>query len=288
MLIVRRRGGLDLVTQGEHARLAGDLAAAWGNAAFAGPARREGLLLAARRHDDGWRSSDDTPAFDAARARPLHFLELGLAELMALYEPGVRAVQADDPYAGLLVSMHWIGLLHGRWGLEGAAPAALAAQAGELRLAEEARWARARLDAWDGAGPRSAFEAGLWHDYDLLQAVDQLSLALCTMDPDVPADPGRAPVRVSATLAEIEHDRAVRIVAGAPTGPARSHVDLAVTVADRGVARVEPWPLRDECSVEIAIRRIPDRTYASAHDAARAWADADVRRVDWRLVGPGS
>ena len=70
MLVTRRANHLVLITQPEHARLAGRLAAAWGNERFALPAAHAALILAATHHDDGWYELDELPAYNEQARRP--------------------------------------------------------------------------------------------------------------------------------------------------------------------------------------------------------------------------
>src|SRR5438445_13055578 len=109
MLITRRGSNLYLVRQVDHSELAGTVARAWGNNQFDPPSRPESSCLAAARHDEGWRKSDDGPAMNDAEARPLHFLEIAVEDHIPLYRSGVETVTAINAYAGRLVGMHWTG-----------------------------------------------------------------------------------------------------------------------------------------------------------------------------------
>src|SRR5690606_222454 len=120
MLVTRRGDGFTLVTQYDHAALAGELAERWGNDRFALPPSplAEALRVAAAHHDDGWRELDDRPAHNPDQGRPAHFLELPLETTVPPYGRGVDGVYARDPLAGALVGWHWTGLYSGRWGLQ--------------------------------------------------------------------------------------------------------------------------------------------------------------------------
>ena len=56
-----RRGEDLVVGQPAHAWVSGQLARAWGNAAFPAPAPREPFCLAAEQHDVGWADADLEP-----------------------------------------------------------------------------------------------------------------------------------------------------------------------------------------------------------------------------------
>ena len=109
MIVLRREGRLLLFKQLDHAALAGELAAERGNAGFEAPGPRDSVLLAAARHDEGWRDSDDSFRYDPERRAPLSFLDVGLEEYVTLYGAGIDRVAEADPYAGLLVSIHGTG-----------------------------------------------------------------------------------------------------------------------------------------------------------------------------------
>ena len=145
--------GWQLVRQPDHAELACALLDAIA-AAPRGP--REGFRLAVAHHDDGWaeRDAEPRPGPDG----PETFLQLDLAEHLALAAASVRIAAGLDPYAEAIVALH-CAWLHGA-----RAPS------------EAAAWrARAERRAADlGVAP-----ADLDHDQRLCAMVDYLSLWLC-------------------------------------------------------------------------------------------------------------
>ena len=116
---------------------------------------------------------------DVDSGKPLNFLDVGVLAHLAFYRAGIAAITEQDPYAGLLVSMHGAGIYRGRYGLQP-----------ELRLTF-AGDVRAQVDAFV-AEQESTFEArqselGVTeqerrHDYELLQIYDRLSLLFCMND----------------------------------------------------------------------------------------------------------
>src|ERR1700733_7393636 len=148
MLISRRPDGLTLVTQQEHARLAGTLAERWGNERFAVGSEHASLVIAARRHDDGWESLDGAPVIAADEGRPAHFLELTLEQTVGPYGEGVERIYDEDRRAGVLASMHWTGLYSARWGLDGAGTPVAHPLARGVVEAEEVRVAPLVRELW--------------------------------------------------------------------------------------------------------------------------------------------
>ena len=95
-----------LITQDDHAVLAGQLAAHLGNARFDGPDPRPQTLLGVEMHDAGWPlHDDDTPDLNED-GRPLHVLEIRAPLAVRVWRESARRAADRDPYAGLLVSLH--------------------------------------------------------------------------------------------------------------------------------------------------------------------------------------
>lgn len=164
-----------IVLQTDHADLSGEIARRWKHRTN----RTDSLVTAAERHDDGWAVWEQSPMCDPTSGRPLNFLDVGVLAHLAFYRAGIAAISEQDPYAGLLVSMHGAGIYRGRYGSQP-----------ELRLTF-AEAARAQVDAFvaeqeSGFARRDA-EAGVSeqerkHDYELLQIYDRMSLLFCTND----------------------------------------------------------------------------------------------------------
>ena len=279
MLVSRRDGRLTLVTQPDHAALAGWLAEHWGNDRFALPAAREALVTAAGHHDDGWLELDGRPTYNAEQRRPAHFIELPLSETVGPYGRGVESVYARDPHAGALVSMHFSGFYTGRWGVGGGGSLSRNELAQQVVAAQEARWMPALREAWGYRGRRSEFDAGTWHAYEVLQAVDLLSLALGLTDLQRAA-PAVEPVDVTTTLARTEQVPGPRFVTGVPLRAGGPYVAITLTVAEPGRVELDPYPLRErELEFVLPVRELDDRAYADADDAASAFRAAPVREL---------
>jgi hypothetical protein len=287
MIITRRDGSLFLVDQNEHARLAGYLCERWGNERFAIPSPPQSTLLATTMHDEGWRAADDAVRFNAEAARPLHFLEIDISEHIDLYHRGVEMTVERDAYAGLLVSMHWTGLYRSRWGLQQGGvfaqeDAPLAQRLNQIVADEEHRWIELKRGLVAGTR-RSDFEAHLWHNYELLQAHDVLSLYVCTGVLCPPGE-GDQSVPVISTLKAIDQTPGTRTVETVPTRTGSERVDLRLTPVEPGVVIVDPYPFdEDRISVSATARVIPDRRYASTEEARDAVAGAESVQIGAEL-----
>lgn len=248
-----RHDGL-VIGQPAHAWVSGQLARAWGNAAFPAPVPREPFCLAAEQHDVGWADADLAPVA-GPDGRPLSFMQQPRPAHVAIWRGAARRLLAQSRYAALLVSLHGTSLYE-RVDAD-AAPAEVAAAirayiAGERALQSELA---AGLDP-----------AEVDRNRRLLLALDRLSLMLChlratTLD-DVPAAHGAATIRVEpadeaagSTGAVVRDDRAVP-----PDAPTARFV-------------VDPWPFAATAVVVGCEGRRLEGSFAG-DDALRAVLDA--------------
>ena len=269
MLITRRSTNLYLVKQVDHGELAGEIARDWGNEKFDRPTHRESSCLAAAKHDEGWRSWDDRPAMNDKEARPLQFLEIGMEDHIPLERSGVEAVTALDAYAGLLVGMHWSGLYRGRWGVQPTPAGLIQVDRTPIQklqdaavAEEESRRITLKERLWDGRELRSTFETELWHNYDLLQAWDLVSLFVCVSVLENASAESES-VLLSSTLRSLDQQAGGRIIPNVPTGIGRKSVDLLLRGVEPGVVSVDPYPFTDpRVAFSVQAMVIPDRAYS--------------------------
>ncbi len=283
MLISRRHNRLVLITQPEHARVSGRLGQAWGNERFATPAPREALICAATHHDDGWYELDELPAYNEDAQRPASFIELPLERTVGPYSRGVESVYQRDPHAGVLVSMHLSGFYTGRWGVSAGGPVEhpLAAR---VVADQEARWMPALREAWGHRGPRSEFDAHTWHAYEVLQALDVLSLALGLTDLSRPSGDDE-PVAATSVLGVLDQPGGPRLVGSVPVAAGGQRVKLTLCVTAPHRVRVDPYPFSEaELELTIASRELEARAYATAEEAAAAFHSAEVREQPITVV----
>jgi hypothetical protein len=170
--------------------------------------------------------------------------------------------------------MHWAGLYSSRWGLQDSPPVPHP-MAVEVVESVEQQWPADVRALWDGNGLRSAFEAALWQSYEVLQALDVVSLYLCVTDLDAPTDLQAQTVPVAATLRGIDQPDGARTVPFVPTTD-EGHAELRLHVAPERRVVVDPFPFGGDVTVEIPTRRIADEQYADAAAAAAAYHAAPV------------
>lgn len=111
--MIRRHRGHNwlLIPQHEHARLAGEVATAWGNAATPPLPLAEPLLAAIFQHDQGWIEWERNPTVDPATGIPREFTEMPLPVSAAIWEKSIARCAGDSAWGGLWVSRHfcWLG-----------------------------------------------------------------------------------------------------------------------------------------------------------------------------------
>lgn len=296
MIVRHRHDSFVLIDQNEHGRLAGALARHWGNEEFAGPEPLESVARAAAMHDEGWRDRDAVPLFNDSERRPLHFRELPVEEHIPLYRNGVQAVAAADPYAGLLVGMHWTGLYRGRWGLQprgsGLKGATSDAEAQRTRAVEqeERRWAEVKATLLGDGQRRAPWEAALWHNFELLQALDLLSLYVSAgpHDKAPAAQDAAADAAVGLSLGDIDQPAGERSVP-APVRPAQPMRELVLRVREPGVVVVDPYPFAaDSVRAAVTAPAIPARAYSGVDDVREALGSAATVEVACTFTRPGS
>jgi hypothetical protein len=248
-MIVRDAGdSWQVVLQTDHAVLSGQFAESWGNERFEKVRPFRSVVTATLRHDDGWAVWERAPSLMAVNGdvKPRNFLDVQVGSHLAFYRAMIASVRDDDPYAGLLVSMHGAGIYNGRYGTNP-----------QLRLtfAEDEQqqvdaFVREQEQSYPDAIARvGASEEERWANYKLLQVFDRLSLYFCMKDVERGEADTLAPVPVdyagSETAIQIE-----------PDGPWR--------------VRVDPFPFSGEQARFTLVRRvIPKRTWADADEFRR-------------------
>ena len=107
-MIVRHAGDtLQLITQPDHARLAGEIMRH--TIALADHPRRDSILLAITEHDNGWTEPDAAPLVHPATGLPLDFISAPIAVRQGVWPRGIARL-AHDPWAAALVAQHAIAI----------------------------------------------------------------------------------------------------------------------------------------------------------------------------------
>ena len=101
-----------LISQVQHARLAGDLARQWPfwSDSLHASLRAE-LLSAIYHHDDGWSEWERQPKLRPADGAPLNFLEMPLQDSLDIWGQSIRQSVCLGPLAAYVVAGHFLHLL---------------------------------------------------------------------------------------------------------------------------------------------------------------------------------
>ena len=168
--------------QEDHAELAAQFAAHWGNSRFSKLRPYDTMVFATTYHDSGYREFEGNPPMNVEKGRPYAHREevpnFEATELKA-YSKNVEWLHAQDPYAALIVSMHRTGLWHNRYNI-------LTEPAGRVRERSAAvKDAKIKMESQQAEIKRKlmelepGFENELAYNYMALQVFDLLSLYFC-------------------------------------------------------------------------------------------------------------
>lgn len=241
---VSGNAGWALVSQVEHARLSGEMAAAWGSPAFPPLPHRQQMLPAIVHHDDGWAVWERRPGVDPANGWPLNFTEMPLAESLAIWQRSIDTAAGFGPLAGYMVSGHFSALLRHQNAWQRVP--AVHADAARAFLVEQDHCRAEWLDQWQRQSPSqtaAAAETALhW-----LQFFDALSLWLCTARR---TEPHELPV---------PSDGELRLTPEPDDSPDRERI------------RLDPWPFSQaELRLSLAARVVPIARYSTPDELAEA------------------
>jgi hypothetical protein len=256
-----------LITHQDHARLAGDFAAAWGNAQFRRPEPRARVLKGIACHDDGWVARDAHPSI-TRQGKPSAFStelvgkysafeEIDLEEYLAVREQAVRIIAEDDPYAGLLISMHTYNLLTAHADRSTIADDGLGMLDAFLeRQREYQSELQPRIVADKSLSPIEAAEKTILEHFRLLQACDNLSLFACVAYSSVAHLLHPLPLNREGTAE-------VKVL---PIGPRQF--------------RLTPWPFAEpSLAFSFPARHVTGKVFADSHSLETAFHAAPIERL---------
>lgn len=262
MLRTESETGWWLITHPDHARLAGEFATAWGNEKFRKPEPRARVLNGIALHDDGWAARDAHPSITregmpSAFSTELvgkysAFEEIDLEEYLAVRERAVRIVADEDPYAGLLISMHTHSLL-----TDHADRSTITATGLELldsflnRQREYQAELRKRIAADNSLSDAEKADHTILEHFRLLQACDNLSLLSCVVF--------NAPSHLLHPL---------------PLNDG-STAEVTVTPVAPRHFRLQPWPFAAaELTFHISARHVTGKIFSSSSELEKAFHNA--------------
>lgn len=246
--MIRRRRGREylLINQTDHAALSGAMARRLGNHLFAAPCPFEPTVAACANHDAGWHLHDSAPTVNRA-GEPLDVFETPLLLALRIWSESADIVQREHgDYAGLLVSLHGMGLSTFAASRPHDNREMFELNKFQHREVERQGMLRQRLGlptdvplslglAAHGSNPA---DDRLAYNFGLLQVVDRLSLAiLCT----------------TSAFGDIE---------GIRPRPEAPPLTLDLTRASETQLTVCPWPFAESRLIfDVPARVLPMRTF---------------------------
>ena len=271
MIIQDQGDHLLLIRQTDHAVLSGHFARELGNDAFVPPEPRESFVLAATEHDNGWSEWEALPEIDPVTFLPYSFMSIPTRDHIDLYQRGIERVVKADHYAGLLVSMHCLGLYdRTRATMPGFSAKYVKSQETPVvnEFLQSLRLQQLRLKVDLRADPNLkdfAEEKWLQANSLRLEALDRLSLYFCL-----------GPLE-GATIDAVPGDYKGR------------EVDWDLQPEGNDAATLEPYPFRrDPLEISILARRIPKRRYADNNELKKTLGQAAYFAMKFTLRAGGA
>lgn len=270
---------LMLVLQIDHSRVAGLLAAHWGNKTFSQPRPYASVVLAAQEHDNGWWEWEMKPSTLNDQGYPLDYHDGSLKYLGQLrldfYKDGADRVVQRDPYAGLLVSMHGVGLMNAGYGKLAYPPDRSADPRVQEYIHHQEALRVQLLDRLHRSEEHCEFstEEQVWKNYELIVVFDQFAQFLCNRYPLNSTARRHGP---TDTLNDVP----------VPVGPGKNDVKLKVDVLDEKRAIVRPYPFDvDPLEVSFPARLVQRRHYRNQDDFLQDFYKAERVMVTYVLQG---
>ncbi|WP_170885511.1 DUF3891 family protein [Bacillus alkalicellulosilyticus] len=104
MIVRETKQSFIMISQHDHARLAGDIAL---RLPFNTTSAQKNVLLAIYEHDCGWVGLDHTPIWNDEAQKPFSFQDYPIIPKIEFYKKGINEIQNKNMYAALLCSMHF-------------------------------------------------------------------------------------------------------------------------------------------------------------------------------------
>jgi hypothetical protein len=254
-----------LFTQDDHARLSGALADHFGNRRFTAPEPRKAVLDAIAMHDRGWPLHDNAPTLNE-NGLPLHVFETPISITGPVWSESVRLAREAGSYTAFLVSLHVFHLSAMSY-QHYSEPETRRRNAkslfelnkfqqSQIELQEHFRremGLRTDVPLELGLAPRggSAEETQLRYNYQVLKAMDQVSLAVFC------------------------DGRAFTTIEDVAPGPGAEPLELHVGYPAEWMVSISPWPFDiEQIEAQAPFRRLPARAYANVEEFRRVYSAA--------------
>jgi Protein of unknown function (DUF3891) len=267
---------LVLVLQTDHSRIAGLLAAHWGNDKFASLYPYASMVLAAQEHDSGWWDWEIKPTL-SEQGSPSDYIgsikHLGQGVWLDLYRRAIERLAARDSYAAYEVSMHGEGLLTRGMGLLPSMPDYTGDAAVQEFIAEQKQLRAALLDDLrkDPSLQEATSDTQLWTNFKLMEVFDQFAQFVCNRYPFNSQARKNGPTNKLANVP-------------VPVGLGKPDVTLTVDVQNETEAIVRPFPF-DVSPLVLSFqgRLVPNRRYLNQEEFLQDFYRAERIDINYTL-----
>lgn len=268
-----------LALQIDHSRVAGLLAAHWGNEYFTKPEPYASVVLAAQEHDIGWWEWEMKPSTLNDRGYPLDYHDGSLKYLGQLrldfYRRAVDHVMQRDPYAALLIAMHGVALMNAGYGRLAYPPDRSSDPRVKAYIEHQSQLRLKLLEQLRKSEEFRPFasEEQVWTNYELVEVYDQFAQFICNRQPFNNSE--ARPLGPSPTLNDVP----------VPVKPGANPVKLHVEVVSENRAVVKPYPFDvDPLVIGYTARLVPKRVYKDGADFLTEFYKAERITINRTLV----
>jgi Protein of unknown function (DUF3891) len=265
-----------LILQTDHSRIAGLLAAHWGNDQFARLRPYASMVLAAQEHDSGWWDWEIKPSVNE-QGYPSDYIgsikHLGQGVWLDLYRRAIERLASRDLYAAYFVSMHGEALLTQGMGLLPSMPDYRNDPAVQNFIAEQkaprSRWL-AQLQK-DAVASDLTQESHLWTNFKLMEVFDQFAQFVCNRYPFNSQARKNGPTNKLSNIP-------------VPVADGKPDVTLTIGVQNEREAIVSPYPFDvSPLPVSFEGRLVPNRSYSKQEEFLENFYKAERIGISYTL-----
>ena len=266
-----------LILQTDHSRIAGLLAAYWGNEQFAKLRPYTSMVLAAQEHDSGWWDWEIKPSVNE-QGYPSDYIgsikHLGQGVWLDLYRRAIERLAARDLYAAYYVSMHGEALLTQGMGLLPGMPDYANDPAVQNFIAEQKALRAKWLPELRGneAFKNTSDDEHLWTNFNMMEVFDQFAQFVCNRYPFNSRARKNGP---SNTLSNLP----------VPVAPGKPDVTLTIDVQNETQAIVRPFPFnRSPLRLSFEGRLLPNRAFTEPEDFLQKFYGGERIPINYELI----
>ncbi len=239
----------------------------------------QSMVLAAEAHDNGWWDWDVYPSVDE-QGVPLPFTRTPREIRSGFYGRGIDNVIGRDLYAGLMVSMHGVGLPQKRYGTM----PSMADRQDEFShrfIAEREPTHQVLIEKIRKSEQYAGVDSQeqIWFNYLMMQVFDRLSLFFCAN-----FDITTVPATGAHTAGKGYYGPSVKPT---PVRPGAEDTEINLRAVDPKTVVVEPYPF-DQSPLRVSVRGklLPHIAYKSQEQFREANAKARRQEFEFTLQRP--